>query len=73
MPNGDAACIKDGFRSQKYKRSVHCMTIRLPSTLFSGILINGCSGGWMLLIHKDKTTTPVEWETSYFQYLFIDD
>ena len=60
VPNGDAACIKDGFRSQKYKRSVYCMTLRLPSALFSGILKNGCSGGRMLLTHKDKTTTHVE-------------
>ena len=27
----------------------------------------------MLIIHKVKTTTHVEWEASYFQYLFIDD
>ena len=27
----------------------------------------------MLIIHKVKTTTHAEWETSYFQYLFIDD
>ena len=32
-----------------------------------------CSGCWMLLTHKVKTTTHVELETRFVQYLFIDD
>ena len=38
-----------------------------------GPAIQFCSVCWMLLTHKVKTTTLVDWGTRFPQYLFFDD
>ena len=46
-----------------------CEPIFTGAHLCNGIsAVDNCSGSWMLLTHKDKTATHVEWETSYFHH-----